>query len=215
MKPVVTLMLITILVAASIGLYSWRQLLTGYKLLVLQLLSAFTVELTGVILTRSGYSNVGMFNVYLQFDLLLLGGCGITFLKRKMIKRGMLSLLCVLSVIHIIKTISDGLYTFNNWSIVAAAIFYIVLFIIVLFDNMLFSAEKIYKQPLFLISISAIIYYSTVIPLFGLLNYLVDTDLSLADRLYTINVTAIILRYTLIAIAFYLYGRQAKRAHVA
>lgn len=202
------------ILAIVIGLFYWKTFSFAFKLILLQVILAFTTEVFGFILSNLAYQNVWLYNCYAIIEVWLLGmACNISMNNSPVKKTIQVSLL-LLTLFWIISTFLNGLFVFNNWMVVAMALFYIVFFIIALFDNSIFNKRKIFKEPIFLVASAIIIYYSTIIPLFGLINYLVKNDSGVAFRLFLINHVAGVLRYALIAIAFYLYGKQAKRGYV-
>ena len=77
--------------------------------------------------------------------------------------------------------------------------------------NHLFKAKEIYKQPMFVLCLSMIIYFGGIIPLFGTLNLLNRDYPILAKKLFYINKGLVGLRYALVALTFWLCARENKR----
>lgn len=204
------------LLSICIGLYYWRLLLPAYRLFWVQVLLAFSTEVIARAMHHNtGFNNIILYNFYVVLEVWLLGSACRLLLKKTYLKRLIAYLLPFITVSWFVGTIIKGITVFNNWIVIVVALFYIVFYFALLLDNLIFRIQELYKQPLFLIAIAMILYYATIIPLFGMINYLTNSDMKLASKLYNINLAAVILRYALVAIAFYLYGRQAKRAHVA
>lgn len=203
------------LLAVFVGVYYWKYLTVVYKLFLIQCMLAFINELTAwAIQYYTDFSNSYMFNVYAIIEVWLLGAACILNISKQLARKLVVGALIALTIYWLFNVIRNGILTFNNKTVVAIAIFYVVSFFLLLINNSIFNDKKIYKQPLFVIAIAIIIYYATIIPFFALMNYLTTNNMPLAIKLFKINIVAAILRYSLVAIAFYLYGRQAKRAYV-
>ncbi|HEY9178051.1 MAG TPA: hypothetical protein VIN07_10185 [Flavipsychrobacter sp.] len=203
------------LLAILAGFYCINKLALPYKLLLLQVFLAFVNDIVAWAVQKyAGYNNVLLYNIYTVIEVWLLGSACWLLLTSSNIRQVVKYLIPCLTIVWIIITIVNGINVFNNWTVITNAIFYIIFYLVLLIDNSIFNHKKLYKQPLFLIAMAIIIYYATIIPLFGLMNYLTSNNMQLAGKLFKINFAAAILRYALVAIAFYLYGRQAKRAYV-
>ncbi|MBW7914168.1 MAG: hypothetical protein H3C54_10860 [Taibaiella sp.] len=204
------------LLAIMAGLYCWKELSLPYRFLLVQVVLAIIFEITGWAINKFLFvNNLWLFNIYVIIEVWLLGLVCSMFITTKKIKTLIRLLLVLITIGWIAGVIVKGFFEFNNWVVVAMAIFCVVFYMIALFNSSIFGHKKVLAQPFFLVAIAIIIYYATIIPLIGLMNQLVRDNLYIANRLFKINASVAILRYALIAIAFYLYGRQAKRAHVA
>lgn len=203
------------LLAILSGVYVWKKLELPYKLLVIQVVLALCTELLGwAIGFLLHENNMWVYNIYIIVEVWLLGAVCSLLIRNTTARIAIKILLPTITLFWATSCYLKSIFVFNNWTVIIISIFYLIFFIIVLYDNSIFNKKKLFTQPIFLVSISIIIYYSTIIPLFGLVNYLVEKDVHMAGRLYFINQGASTFRYTLIAIAFYLYGKQAKREHV-
>lgn len=204
------------LLAIMAGLYCWRELSLPYRFLLVQVVLAIIFEVTGWAINKFLFvNNLWLFNIYVIIEVWLLGLACSMFIATKKIKGLIRLLLALITIGWIAGIIVKGFFEFNNWVVVAMALFCVVFYMIALFSSSIFGHKKVLTQPFFLIAIAIIVYYSTIIPLIGLMNQLVKDNMHIANRLFKINATAAIVRYALIAVAFYLYGRQAKRAYVA
>lgn len=216
MTPEFKVILFIELLAILSGAYNWKKLSLPYRLTVLLVAFAVITELTGRIISHYFHqNNVWLYNLYNPVEMWVLGFICILFVNTKVGKKTIQASLFMLSLFWCITVGYNGIFAFNNWFVVLKSLFHIVCFIVILFDNSVFNKKKIYTQPLFLLSTGMILYYATTIPLFGLMNYLVKNDSKMALKLFHINHAATAIRYALVAVAFYLYARQAKRAHVS
>ncbi len=203
------------LAAIVAGFYCIDKLTLPYKLLLLQIIMAFINDIVAWAIQKYvGYSNVPLYNIYTIVEVWLLGSACRLLFKNPVVRRMISYLLPCLTIIWMVNTIENGISVFNNWAVISNAIFYVIFYLMLLGDNSIFTRKELYKQPLFLISMAIVVYYATIIPLFGLMNYLTNSKMQLAGKLFKINFGAAILRYLLVATAFYLYARKAKEAYV-
>ncbi len=201
--------------AVIIGLVNWRLLTKPYKLIAVQVCLILLTESLGLYLNHVRQcNNVFLFNIYNILEVWLLAYIGKQFITTKF-ARLILPILIFLTVYWFYCVLLRGIDEFFNWFFVVYCFFLVIIFTVILFTNALFNRKKVLGEPLFLICISIILYYGCTVPLFGVMNYLIKNDINTAARLFYISHTVEVLRYLLIAIAFYLYGRQAKRAYVA
>lgn len=206
----------TELLAILSGVYALQSLSLPYKLMLLQVVLSITHDLGAWLITHILLMNSNLvFNIYVHVELWIIGYACVLFINTKFAQRLILGSILAITIYGLISTYIKGIFVFNNWLIVITALFFIVVFILLLFHNSVFTAKKAYAQPLFLIAVSVILYCATIIPLFGLYGYLVKNDVQVIDKLFSINRFGLILRYSLVAIAFYLYARQAKRGYVS
>lgn len=208
-------LLFTKTIALFLGIRLWRILPTAYRLVFLVTLISLVLEIVGkYIATVLHQDNVWVFNIYALVQTIMLGIAGLLYADKTLSRKIIFALLVVLTCFWVMYAINQNIDKLFNWFFVSSAIAMVITYIIVLLDNSLFKQQRIFTQPLFLISISYIIYFGSTIPLFGVMNVLVETDMHVASALFKINQVANIICYALIAIAFYLYGKQAKREHV-
>ncbi|MCB0697543.1 MAG: hypothetical protein KDC07_09280 [Chitinophagaceae bacterium] len=193
----------------------WKTLPIAYKLVILPAALSLVVEVVGrYIALVLQQSNVWIFNIYALIQMLLLGTAGYLFADRKVLKQVILSLMITCTLFWIWYAVYIDIRTLFNWFFVTSSLAVVVTYILVIIDKALFRGQKIFTQPLFLISISYIIFSASVIPLFGVMNMLINTNMDVARSLFTINRVANILCFALITIAFYLYCKQEMRGYV-
>jgi len=202
------------IIAILLGIIYWNKFSTPYKLLTIQCCIVFLVEAWGKYLNATtGQNNVIIFNGYSLIELWLLGYIGLELISIKF-KKFFVYALVLLTIFWIYSYSVYGPEQFFNWYFVLQCFFLLILYTIVLITKAMFNRKVLWKQPLFLLCVSLILYYACTIPLFGTINYLVQSNMKMAARLFYISHAINILRYTLVALAFYLYARQAKRAYV-
>lgn len=196
------------IIAILMGLKSVSKATLPYKLLLFQtsiLLITESIGLyTGVI---KGQNNMWLSNPYTLFEVWLVA----TIIKLRLstyIKHTNWILLSLIPIsglwVHSIYT--KGLHIFSNWFYAAASLLIILTSTILLF-HLSNSGKKIYTSPDFWLATGLVISCSITIPLYGLFNYLAVHDLKLMYKLYYINQIAGIIRYSLIAVSFYIIAK--------
>lgn len=201
-------------IASLIGLYYWKSLSSAYRFVLSQTICAFTFESIGTYLTFVAHiPNAFIYNIYLLLELLFLSVGGAHFISR-LYRKYVYAGLGVVTVFWIFNVIVGSFFELFNWLFVGSSILLVVLYSIVLFQQVVFKKIKIKLQPVFYLCLSVIFYFTSVVPLFGLINYLMKSNMLYANKLYYINLSLAVLRYALVAIAFYLYGSQARRGYV-
>lgn len=197
-----------------LGLSKWRNFSTGYKIIVLQILVALFVEIGGLYIGEiQHHNNAWLYNIYLLVEVILLTIAAVNFTKSTKLNRIFLLSATLVSSYWIYLFVTKQHNQLFNWFIIISAFLSLSMYIIVLLDNAIFSQKNLVHQPLFLLGSSIIIYYACIIPLFGVINYLLENSYAYARKLYYINQSVNILRYSLVVIALYLYGRQATHAY--
>ena len=200
--------------AIFIGILHWRFLLKPYRYAVLQVFLILLVELIGYYLDHVKHlNNIFLFNFYNLIEAWLLAFIGMKFLSVKF-RNAILYALVLLTLYWIYCLNSYGIDVFFNWFFVIYCFFIVVLFISVLFTNALFTKKKVIHEPLTLFCIAIVLYYGSTIPLFGIMNYLIKSDVNSAARLFYISHTIEIIRYLLIAFAFHLHATNTQRMYM-
>ncbi len=199
------------IVACLLGVFSFGKLPLHYKLLLLQTLIALFVEVLGYWLGEVlAQNNLWLFNIYALIELWIIGSIGILLTLSVTGKKLQLITMSLMTVYWCVIAFIKGLDELLSQFIFVLAIFFIIMYIYILNRNSVFNKEKVISQPVFLFSISIILYYVTIVPLFGLLNYLVENDITTAKSLFSINQFANYFRYSLTGLVFYLCARQVK-----
>lgn len=198
-----------------IGLYNYKIFPLQYRILVQQVTIALIAELLGKYLNVNGYNNNSwVFNIYMLIEFVLICIAGIYFISRSSAKDIVKVVLIAFVLLWFLYWHLSSIGTLFNWFFVLSSLFSVMLYAYIMLTETLFRKKNVYDNPIFIISSSVILYFACTIPLFGAIKLLIDDNVATANQLYLINAFANILRYSLVAIAFYLYGRQAKRAYV-
>lgn len=203
-----------IIIALVVGLFLFQRLSILYRVFLLQVLTALIFESMGAYIGLfSKQNNTWIFNIYMLIEMTLLGIAG-SFLLDKSIRIYTLSAFGIMQLLWIINALIGDFDKLFNWFFVSSSALIVILFVFILFRNVLFKKKHLLIESVFYLCFSSILYFASVIPLFGLLNFLIEDNIAIATKLFYINISLNILRYILIAIAFYLYGSQAKRGYV-
>jgi hypothetical protein len=143
----------------------------------------------------------------MPIDFSLIGLTGIYMLKNKLLKRIFLFFLILNIIIWIINIAANTIYVFATISMIIGCAIMVMLYIILLLNNILFNSNVL-KQPIFWLSLSSILFYGCDIPYMGMNVYLSTHMPAMALQLSKINFILDIIRYPLVAISFILLGRQ-------
>ena len=198
--------------AIAIGAKSYSKLSFAYKLLLFQSTLAFIAEAIGFYTGfLHGYNNSAFFNIYLLIDLWLVGYIGkILLSKHNQYHKVIPFALSIVTVIWGYGIYLNGFSVFSHWLLFFGGILQLAIFITLLFHTAN-NGSKISSQPSFWLSVAIIIFSGSIIPLFGLYDYLVTADVKLMYKLYYINQIAGILRYSLIAVSFIIIARSTNK----
>lgn len=203
------------IISLCIGVYYWGRLTMPYRLLFSYVIISMLTDSIGLYLNEiKSPNNYWLFNMYNLSDVWLMSLIGLGFIKDATYRAIVLAFLVLLTGYWCYDFLLNRNKEFFNWFVVTYAVFLIVIYVAILLKSVLFKNKMILTDPLFVLCVSTIFFYGCIIPLFGVLNFLIKTDVNTAKKLFNINVVVNILRYILIAIAFYLYGSQAKRGYV-
>lgn len=209
------LSIIVKIAAIIVGVVYWRRLPLPYRIIMAQVVVGILAETAGKIMNLLHYpSNQWVFNIYMLFEALLFGSAGYFFMKegraRKLAKYLLFFFIALWPVCLYIYTF---FYLFSAYY-VCYSFFLVLLYAYVLTNHVLFTNDKLLRNPLFVICVSVIMLFAGTLPLFGTLRYVVENDLDVAKLLFYVNIIINLLRYLLVAVAFYLCGRQPKRGYV-
>ena len=203
------------IIAITVGLLYWKSLILSYRLIIGQVGMALLCQIGARYLAvELQQNNAWVFNIYLLVEVYLLTFSAFFILKNEHAKKIILMSLVVITAHWLYALGNNDFFSLFNWFFVFSAFFIVVIYTVVLFNKAVFQNQKILLHPLFILCIAHIIYFACIIPLFGILNNLFINDMVAAQKLYVINHVVNFLRYSLVALAFYLYGSQAKRGYV-
>lgn len=193
------------IIAIVIGLCFFKFLSKPYRLILVQVIFALLCEWGAQFIVKHYHrNNIWVFNIYLLVEVWLIGLAGRLLLRNKLIQKFVLPVLILATLIWCSNIYFSGMADFANWCFVASSLILIVLYFIVLFDNALFSSQKIITQPVFWLSFSIIIFFGCDLPYFGIRNYLVNKHSDIELKVDYINYILNFIRYPLVAISFIL-----------
>lgn len=196
------------------GMYYNDALPRPFRLLVYHAFIALFIELTGLWLTKVGITNVVLFNVFNMIDVWLIAGVVHTLLDNKKYKKFTRICLPLLSLLWLYKMYDHGADRYLSKHMIIYSLFLMVIFFRLMYENSTSGVANLFRRPVFIVCVALMVDYGCSIPLFGTLNYFIETDVVMAKNLLYIGHVVNTLRYVLIAIAFYLYAHQANRGYV-
>jgi hypothetical protein len=191
------------------GTIYFRRLSIWYKLIYFQMILAAVCETYGSYLARQYKHNAWVFNAYYLPELVLiaLAGSGLAFKK---INKIVLVFLLLGLAVWGLNLHYKGIMITANWAVLYNSLLIVILFIVVLYNASFNNQSTLIRHPDLWLSIGIILYFALNLPLFGMLNYLVNENMKLAEQLFLISDVTGVIRYLLIGVGFYLLGRQAK-----
>lgn len=195
-------------IVLTVGIFYFRYLPLAYKLCVLQVALAIIAELGGRYINRVYHQqNLWLFNTYLLVgELWVTGFVPWLLLRNARVKQMLLISLSLISVLSLINYIADtkSIFRLQSGYILIQSVHCIVFYLILLFQDTFSANGSLLKVPVFWLSLSAILFFSCCIPVFGLFNYL-DQNYPLAlKQLFGINQVFNLVRYPMVAVSFYL-----------
>ena len=196
-------------ISIAIGLIYYKRLSVAFKITLFQVVIAAIAEIYGYYLSTSIHSNNNLwfFNLYWLFELWIVGYAAMNIVSHTRVKTVILSLLVITSIIWAANVYNQSLQLYATWGISAICITLVVVYFIVLFNN-LFATQRIISDPIFWLSISVVLFFGCLLPYYGLFNYLYEKSPETLNRFFDITIALDFIRYPIIALAFYLYGRQ-------
>lgn len=206
--PSTILCFIAELIAILLGFSYWKYMELPYRVAHFQVIIAFLVEVSGDILVGS---NGWLFNVYLLFEVLIVSRLGFYFVRKTAIHKIVIPYFILAVMFWAGSVYVKGIDAFQNTYLITYSLVFVLLFLYSLSVNHLFNASKIYKEPMFVLCLAMIVYYGGITPIFGMYNILNREFPEVARNLYNINQVLVALRYSLVAVSFWLCAKQAKR----
>lgn len=199
------------IIALTFGVVNFRNLTIPYRVIFSQVLLALFCEVLGYYLSFGAKHNIWLYNLYwLVGELWLMTVPGIILLRRAVLRRFLFFITIITTLIWIVKIYQHGLSKFSPFILLSIYLTTLLIYFIVLFHIALSTEEKLVKLPAFWLCLSVIIYFGCNIPYYGLYNYLESKEPKLLNQLFDITLVLNFIRYPLVAVSFYLMGRQHK-----
>jgi hypothetical protein len=196
-------------ISISVGAIYFRSLPQPYRLVFFLTVLAAITEVCGHYISHTlGKPNLWLFNFYIIVETWVLGLVAISFIRDKLLRQIFFALLVIFSGVWLFFVIKNSIYAFANIPLVLGAIMMVVMYVTALVTNMLFTDKQIYKQPLFWLCLSVMLYFGCVVPVVALFNYLVEKMPVLGRKLGMIIIVLTIVRYPLVAVSYLLLGRE-------
>lgn len=185
-----------------LGIAVLRSASAPYKLVTIQLLLILFVEAVG--LTEIVFNKYYLYNSYLLSELFITSLTAYFLLKKTLIKKATYITLPLLLISWSSEVFLHQCKNFATITFLLSSVLFLGMFIVILYHygtTQLLPA----KQPAFWVCISMIVYYGCNIPIFSFIDYLIVNHHGNPEVLYTvINNSVSILRYMLLAVAFFL-----------
>lgn len=190
------------------GIYRYKILSWPYRLIFFQVIIAKLCETYGFYLIGLKKHNAWLFNLYYlpEFWLLGIAGGSMVFGPRYW---ATYVLPASATIVWLLNVRAGGIGSTVTWAVLYASMLFVVLFTVVLYRSGNDGDANVFKMPDFWIGLGHILYFALNIPLFGLLNYLINENMRLAKNLFLISDITGVVRYILIGIGFSIVGKQS------
>lgn len=191
-----------------ISLVYGRFLSRPYRLILLQVGIALVAETAGrYIALQLHQHNVWLFNIYWLIDFAILGTAGYMLTANKTQKRIIPIAMGIAMLVWAATIYRQGIWLQPTWASSLMNIILVYIYMGVM-SVTLFGSGKVWLQPGLWLSISVILFSACTIPFYSIYNYLAANDPVLLGKLFNIVLLLNFIRYPLVALSFYLYGRQ-------
>lgn len=191
-----------------ISLVYGRFLSRPYRLVLLQVGIALVAETAGrYIALQLHQHNVWLFNIYWLIDFAILGTAGYMLTANKTQKRIIPFAMGIAMLVWAATIYRQGIWLQPTWASSLMNIILVYIYMGVM-SVTLFGNGRVWLQPGLWLSISVISFSACTIPFYSIYNYLAANDPVLLGKLFNIVLLLNFIRYPLVALSFYLYGRQ-------
>jgi len=174
------------------------------KLFSLLLGLTFFVECTAVWMMKTHHSNVGLYNSFMLIEFWVYGYYYYQIIHVRRIKNIIQGYLWIFPIFWTI--VVFGIFGWKNWNsyVVIAGSLCVISFSVVYYYQLFAAPDPIPlgRLPEFWIATGLILFYSCNLPYMGMLNFLVNNYLVLAEKLLTVLRILIIIMYSLFTYAF-------------
>lgn len=186
------------LVAAGIGITRRKNLSPTLRLVTLQVILALTAEVSGYFIALKTGTSTWFLNIYIPIDfaMMLAIWSSIRFKPQKLVFSGILLFTYIAVWTYQFATTRMDVfinmaYLFGCTSVVALFLYTIA----VVIQSYPTNRERI---TLYLLCLSAIIFYCGQIPLFGLINILSQEYAAISRKAFQVNFVLEVIRYSLV-----------------
>ncbi len=197
-------------VACGVGMYHWRKLPVFLRLIFVEVTFSILFDTTGWLLHYFDIeNNAGLYNIYWFFNLWFTGMAAWQVLNMPGFKKMALVMLYITTIAGFYFVWAKQFTGLASYFFLSACVVLTFLYLLVLVQFLSVNTQKLFREPVFLLSVTLIIYYACNIPFWAYLNYLNQHQDSLARKLFGIITHPLnVLLYSSIAICFALAGRR-------
>jgi hypothetical protein len=182
----------------ALGLYSWNHLKSGLKLLVVQSILGFVVNLfAGQI-----HGNHWIFNIYLILDFVLVFSPALYFIPMPLKRWFGLLGSTAFAVSWLVSVYVSGINQLSSYALILSSMI-IALGYFMAVTNIFFDGEL--KRGLFIILMVTFVYYCSIIPLYSFFHYMNVRKVHSYGSVYGVIIGLLCIgRYVGTAIGFFL-----------
>jgi hypothetical protein len=197
---------IEIFIALIAGIFFYKGFIKGWKILTIQVIIAFAVELSAYYIRTNHQPNGWLFNFYLIADFVLLISVAYFLIQVKrfqFIFLGAFSLFMLVWLYDVFYLF--GISKFATHAYTVSSFLLIATYLYLLFYDTLHWKKAVYLSPVFWLSIAIIVFYGCNISYFYLMDIIIKTlSKDQKNLLLWLLKLLVAIRYLLVALSFYL-----------
>jgi hypothetical protein len=159
-------------IAVLIAIFYFKILDAPTRIIALQVLIAFGVNIIGYILRLKKINNIPIYNVYLLFDYGLLLLAASKFLKDCVSKRYSTISFGIIIVIWLFEIIRKEPANFVQGTYIVGSFLILIAYLLVFYFAVMKHSQPLWRLPSFWISTAIILFYACNIPNFSMIQYL-------------------------------------------
>jgi hypothetical protein len=197
---------IEIFIALIAGIFFYKSFTKGWKLLSIQVIIAFAVELSAYYIRMNHQPNGWLYNIYLIADFTLLITVAYFLIQDKRFQFLFLGAFSLFMLVWLYDVVYlYGITKFAAHAYIASSILLIATYLYLLFYDTLRWKKAVYLSPVFWLCIAIIVFYGCNITYFYLMDTIIKTlSKEQKDLLLWLLKILVAVRYVLIALSFYL-----------
>ncbi len=207
----------SLMLAAGLGLFVYNKM-NRFQRLILFLLLTWVVSyvLSYVVTTYQvgrglTLNNVPVHNITVFISVSILSLAGYDLIQSLRLKKIIQVLYAIFICIYIWCIYDGGFWAFATHAFFAECFIVLAIYAFVLYQKLHEQNGRWYSSPEVWISLGLILYYSCVVPLMSVREYLIKENIQLSIFLfYLINDGFANVMYLFIAVGFYLIHKQAE-----
>jgi hypothetical protein len=204
-------------IAFIVGAFSFKRLNVFYRMVFLQIIVFALVYWLGYLITQFQdennlpKNNTWIYNLYFPIECALLAYAGSLYFKSKKLTYIITISYCIVLISFAWQVSIQGIHLLANYAVALEALLLVGLYLFILYHKFGDANFTSLRSSEFWLSIGIVLYFSCIVPYFGMMNYLNEVNPELSLTFFTvINEGLSNIRYLFTAVAFWVFYRQQK-----